>query len=259
MATLKEIQTLRETKGKEQETLSLINEAVSQAQNDPEMLVTLDWEAALVYQHIVMNEVAKPESNQNQQIISDAKQKMAEHANKAHELIVANDLTDKLPLSHRFLGRVADYSKNFEEAISHYQKALELFPADSHSRLELSAFLAYSMVMIGKVDEGMDLARKTYSDFSNSDLGKSLKEKDYYAWAVWMSGIPPRQLKALQETGAPYDEEEMRFWLEETKNELENPSGKVTWADNKFQYRIDELVKSLGALIVLLILVTARR
>ena len=259
MATLKEIQTLRETKGKEQETLTLINDAIPQAQNDPEMLVTLNWEASLVHQHIVMNEMAKPESDQNQQAISAAKEEMAEHANKAHELIVANNLTDKLPLSHRFLGRVADYSGNYEEAASHYIKALELLPADSHSRLELSALLAYSTVMTGKVDEGMMYARKTYSSFFDTDLGKSLKEKDYYMWAAWMSGIAPRQLKALQDVGVQYDVEEMRKWLEESKAELENPSGKITWADNKFQYRIDELVKSLSALIVLLILVTARR
>jgi len=253
---LEEIQTLRETKGKEEETLSLIDEVLPVAQDlkDFDLVSTLYWEYALVWQHVVMNEMAKPEDEQDEKIMSDAKKKMGKFANKAHEVIEDNNLSEKLTKSYRFLGRVGDYNKNYPEAIKNYEKALELCPPDVEHSLEISGFLAYSLVMNGKVDEGMKFAKETFDSYFNSDTGKMLKKKDYFVWAVWMSGIAPRMILALDTVGAEYDSGEMKKWLEATKTELENPTGKVTWGDDKFQFRIDELTVALGKIAIIVLL-----
>lgn len=252
---IEEIQTMREEKGKEQETLKEIKNLMAKTKDDPGTLSTLNWEASLVWQHVVMNEMAKDESDQDTKVMKEARENMAEYAKTAHKIIVDNKL-NKLGVSYRFLGRVSDYGQDYKEALKNYGKALGELPDDSFSILEVRAFIAYSTVMNGDVDEGMDLARQVYDDFRNSDLGKKLKEDDYFVWAAWMSGIAPRQLFALKEVGAEYDKDEMKTWLTDSKEELLNPTGKATWGDDKFQFRVDELDKALSFVAALVLAFT---
>jgi hypothetical protein len=198
--------------------------------------------------------MAKPEKDRDEDAMELGKEKMFEFAEKAHEVDSEKNAGKNEGICLRFLGRAADYQKDYPKAKEYYEKGIKALPKDSRSILELRAFKAFSTTMMGDVDTGMEEARQVFDDFFDSEMGKNLKQDDYFVWAVWMSGIAPRQLHALEEIGAEYDSEEMKKWLEATKNELENLSGEVTWGDDKFQFRIDELNSSLGKIVVIVLL-----
>jgi tetratricopeptide (TPR) repeat protein len=251
-----DIQTLREVQGKEEETLALIDQAIPIASQikDFDLVAVLYWEYSIVWQHVVMSEIAKSEEDRDQVVLSEALEKMSKYAYDAHKVIEENKLTEKLPISYRFLGRVSDYNEDFETSIKHYEKALELLPPTSHSILEVNGFLSYSLVMKGETEKGVKLAKETFDNYFNSKLGKDLKKEDYFKWSVWMSGVAPRILFALDDTDSEYDSEDMKRWLEATKTELENPTGNITWGDDKFSFRIEELTVSLGKLAIIVLL-----
>jgi len=248
---ISEIATLRETKGKEQETLRRINELlpkVTEAE-DWKTVATLHWESHLVWQHTVMSELNKPSDKRDTSAIKYGTEKMMESAEKAKEIIENHRLEEMIGVAYRFLGRAATYAGNHAKAKGHYEAALNNFKGENYwSKLEVNGFLAESLVRLGQPKEGLSLALKTFKDFFDSEIGQSLKKEDYYTWAIWMSGIAPRTYAALSETGASIDVNKFKTWLMQSKSELENPSGAVTRGDPNFEFRINEIDAELETL-----------
>lgn len=239
-----QISTLRETKGKEQETLDKISELLPQLiQNNLwELVAKLHWESHLVWQHKAMSELAKPVELRNLETIKEGTAKMSEFAEKALEVIKDHRLNDMLGKAFKFLGRAATFSGNHKKAREFYENAIKNYSdKDFVFKLEANGFLAECLVRLGQPEKGLTLARKTFDDFHNSELGKNLKNSDFFTWAVWMSGIPPRIINALLDTGAKIDKPQMLLWLEKVENELKNPEYSVKWGDGKFEFRIDEI------------------
>lgn len=248
---IKAISNLRETKGKETETLEKIEEILPSLIEHEEWksVAKMYWEAHLVWQHTAMNEMSKPSQESNPEVIQTGTNKMMEFALKAKDVIEEHNIEDMLGGAYRFMGRAATYANNHEEAKKYYETAIENYSGKNlKSKLEVGGFLSESLIRLGESEQGVEMAKKIYKDYYESEIGKALKEEDYFTWAVWMSGIAPRTVKALKETNADYDEQELTDWLEETKKELQNPSGHPEWGDSKFQIRIDEINTALDVL-----------
>ena len=218
------ISSLREKKGKEKETLSLIDRAIRFGQG---VVVNLLWERILVYQHLVMqgNRKALP--------------KMEAATLAAGKYVKQNNLTEWESRYLRFLGRLYDYKGKFSESVKAYKKAIPLaridpdFVKKGYPRwFELEGFLSHALVMSGKVNEGIRLAKETFEKFNKSPEGKFLKKKDYYTWAIWKSGIAIRMIEALHSK---------RFlpWLAEVESDLNPARGIKIWGD--FSLRKDEI------------------
>uniref|UniRef100_A0A7C4XH40 Tetratricopeptide repeat protein n=1 Tax=candidate division WWE3 bacterium TaxID=2053526 RepID=A0A7C4XH40_UNCKA len=259
---LKRIQTMRETKGLEKETLQKIEEArlIAQDAMDYKSLVTLYWEESLVWQHIVMNMVAEDNisgDNQGSTILADAKDKMARAGRTAYELVTKHGLDRQKPIALRFLGRICNYLNEHDKAKKHYEDALDLLDPSDKSRLELQGFMASTLIYLGEIESGLELAKNVYTMFDESDVGKKLKEEDYYVWAVWKTGIPCRVLQALQDINSPYDKQMFEEWLTKSLQDLQGKGGKTTWGDSRFQFRVDEIGKAfklLGSLFLFFVL-----
>src|SRR3989344_2172605 len=125
------IKILREQKGKERETLKIINEALTFGH---EFVVNLFFEEALTYQHLYMTDNGDKESLINVQ----------KSILKAGFYIKKYSLVKWLSRYHRFLGRIEDYKKNYKKAIFYYKKAIHYvkFDPEPFRFLELEGFLA---------------------------------------------------------------------------------------------------------------------
>lgn len=227
---LSEISTLRETKSSETETLNKINEIWEQVELEQDFatLAKLYWEKAFVYQHLVMNDV---DNESNLKL-------MEESALAAHDLVVSNNLTDLFGDDFRFLGRINDYKGDYTGAFDYYQQALEFYQFKNDPRvLEINAFICANLICQNKVEDGLTLAKKTYTEFDNNPL----KQSDFYTWAVWKTGIYPRVVKALISQNKTFDSFEM-------KNILQNDQKLLTDSDQNFQFRLNEISEALQLL-----------
>ncbi|MCX6726722.1 MAG: hypothetical protein NTY75_02785 [Candidatus Shapirobacteria bacterium] len=224
---LQVIAQLRETKGKESETLAKIAELEMVAGTDFTIIAKLNWEKAFVYQHLVMGQT---DVGQNLKL-------MAESALKAHEIVEQNNLAELKGDDYRFLGRIYDYQKNYPLAQSYYQQALDFYTAknDPHV-LEIKGFLSYNLVCQNKIDEGMSSAEQTFTEFDQN----SLKQSDYYTWAVWKSGIFPRIIQSLSSQKADFDKVKMADYLAKSEAILTN--------NYNFQFRLDEIAAAKNLL-----------
>ncbi|MBU1132796.1 tetratricopeptide repeat protein [Patescibacteria group bacterium] len=243
MSNLKEIEKLREQKGKEQEALDLISKAMNETktENDMESLAKLNWEASLVHQHLVMNE--KSTDLPNEEIIQKETAEMEKAALEAHKIIQENNLERLEATSHRFLGRVCTYKGDHIKAQEEYEKSIELIEKmeNKEQLLELNGFLATTLLVNGKINEGVNLALKTFEEFQTSDIGKQLKGKDYYVWAVWRSGIISRMVFAMKEAGVDIEKEKWEVLLDTCESFLNDPEKEI-WGN--FQFRLDEIKKA---------------
>lgn len=251
---LKKIKDMREEKGKEHETIALINEEISKS-NDPSLTAELYWEAALNWQHIVMN--IRTDNGGYEGVIDEATKEMAAAAQKAHEIITQNNIESMLSTSYRFLGRVADYNENYEQAKEYYEKGLEIIEDkdDKTESLELRGFITFDLIMMGHAQKGIDEAKKLFADYTDSNIGKTLKSEDYVKWAIWISGIFPRVILALNEREFnDFNKEELRSYLERSEKYLTEPEGEITWGGpDPFKYRKGEHKKALEVLANLLV------
>lgn len=240
MKSLEEIAKIREQKGKENEALKIISETIEET-DDNEILAKLNWEKSLVHQHLVMNE--KSSDIPNREIIEKEIQEMAKSALEAHRIIEDNNIEKLKATSHRFLGRTYTYKRDYLKAQEEYEKAIKFIEQKENKEqlLELNGFLAPTLLVNGKIQEGINLAIKTFNDFENLDIGKDLKEKDYYVWAVWRSGIPSRMIFAMKEAGIDIEKDKWKELLSTSEQLLNNPEGKV-WGD--FNHRLDEIKKA---------------
>lgn len=123
-----QIQKLRETKGKEKETLQLINQSI----------INLLWEKALTYQHL--------KDIKNLEIV----------VNEAKDLIDKYKLKEFLPTYYLFMGKINDLKGKFSESVKFYKKAPKTAETQGH--------LAYALIMSGKANLGFKLAQKALKD-----------------------------------------------------------------------------------------------
>lgn len=239
------IKNLREQKGKEKQVLEAIKESFVFGHD---FVVNLFWEKALTYQHMVMNDSSnKAALLKMQQSIFEA-----EYYIKKYKLAHWNSRL------YRFYGRLSDYKKEYKKAINYYKKAIKYCKTDPEinlgypRNLELQAFLSYSHIMSGDYDKGYRLAKTTYKKFFDPKEAKALKNMDYMAWGIWVSGITIRTIEAFldkqslvsQSPGKKllFNREEFKNWLSDTE--------KLLKPAKHFSYRIEE-IKSLKEKLIL--------
>jgi hypothetical protein len=144
----------------------------------------------------------------------------------------------------RFLGRHEDEKEMFKRSEPYYRKGLEYFNQsdkieERYNRLEFLGFLSFSLIKQGKAkkDEGIELAKQTLKDFDESDEGKWLRENNYYAWAVWKSGIELRTAEHIFKKKDVKNADLAKILLTDSENILRMPDG----ATESFRLRLDEL------------------
>lgn len=216
---IKYIQILREEKGRERETLNLINEALSFGHD---FVVNFFFEEALTYQHMVMNDSSNKKASIN----------MQKAILKAGFYIKKYSLVKWLSRYYRFLGRIEDYKKNYKKAIFYYKKAIKFVDIDPEPFrvLELEGFLLSSEINLGKYKNVFINLNKLLSKFENAKVGRDLKKEDYKTWAIWKSGIVIRTANVLNKS-------EAIDLITEIKNDLK--------PEKDFGYRIKELKELL--------------
>jgi hypothetical protein len=143
---------------------------------------------------------------------------------------------------NRFLGKYTDLKGNFGKSEEHYRTGLihfetEQAPEKRFPRLEFSGFLSYAILKQGRTQEGVALATATLTDFDQSEEGIWLKENNYYAWAVWKSGIEIRTAEYLLKKKKNEYGETARAYLVDAEAILKTPEGD----DETFRIRIAEL------------------
>ncbi len=242
---LKKIATLRETKGKELETLALIDSIEKSAveQNDWETIVKLNWERSLVWQHIAMNEKAKEKPNEN--IVADNYEKMAEYSLKADQLIQEHKLNKLQTISLRFLGQAYRLTNKLDFAQETYEKVIKLLEEQNNAQsLEIKGYLAHVLIMKGLIKEGLNMAVETFNEYETNPAAIELRKNDYYTYAVWRSGIFPRIIENLVNSGVEFDKSLVDQYLNKSEELLNKPADKVIWGDANFQSRKDEISKA---------------
>lgn len=228
----KYISVLREQKGKEEEVLKVINEALIFGH---EFVINLFFEEALTNQHLYMNEISNKQS-----LASFAGKKalieMQKSVLKAGFYINKYNLTKWQSRYFRFLGRIEDYNRNFKKAIFYYKKSIKFVNSDPEPFrvFELEGFLAFAILMSGDIKKGYKYSLDVYSKYTKTKLGNELKKKDYFTWEVWRSGVAIRTVNALIDKKVTLNLSELKNWLTEVENEL-NVKG------YDFSYRKSEL------------------
>jgi hypothetical protein len=237
---LKKISELREQKGKERETLLLIEQAFPTGH---EFVVNLLWEKALTYQHLLRNEELK-QTKANNEFRKECVFKMKEAAMLAKYYVVRFDLDLWKSRMYLFLGKVDDFSEDYVSAIKNYKRSLRFVRFDPNFKkgipvsLEIDGHLSFSMIKNGQVQKGYDLAMATYNKFDSDKMALSLKDDDFYTWAVWKSGVALRSTAALLEIKSTEQKADLKDWL----NDVEN----ILVPQKDFSYRFDQL-KALKA------------
>lgn len=150
---------------------------------------------------------------------------------------------------NRFLGKYAEYKGNYKKSEAYYRKGLSFFesaesPEARFNILEFKGFLSYSLLKQGKLVEGTDLVKQTLKDFDESEEGKWLKENNYYAWAVWKSGIEIRTAEHLIKKNGKNSAGFVHELLDDAGAVLKMPDGNT----EIFQLRLDELSAATGRL-----------
>jgi tetratricopeptide (TPR) repeat protein len=237
---------LREKKSKGRQTLTLIDKALTAAHD---YIVRLYLEKVLVYQHEVMEDKSKPKGKQNKSRQSRYVKKMEEATNEAKVYVKRYNLKRWEARIQRFLGRVADYKKEYSRAVLHYRQAIKTAKKDPEyvaERIprwfEYEAFLAYSALMSGRVEEGLSMSRSVYKRFDSTSDGKFLKRVDYPTWAIWKTGVPIRVGFWFIEKGNGLSKKELLDWLAEAEGVLKVPAGSKRWVGKvNFQFRLDEI------------------
>ena len=239
---MEKIQKLREQKGKEKETLELIRRA-SLYGND--FVVNLFWEKALTYHHLMMDEEAKGEKANNEKRIQYLL-KMEEAVKHAGYFIVRFDQDRWKHRLYRFLGRVAEFKKEYKRAVSYYVKSLKFAKSDpdylekGYPRwFEVEGLLSSSLILAGQTTKGHLMAENVYRKFDTDKEAINLKKSDLTTWLIWRSGIPIRTINALIDKSVIFDIKEAQKWLEDAEKLLVSAKDMPLWADLK--YRLTEL------------------
>lgn len=249
ISLLKKIQLFRELKGQEYETLNLIEEAMSLAKKDDkeEVIASMYWESSLVWQHMLMQDQIKPLEQQDKKLQRKALENMELNAVAAHGLIISANLHSWLSKSHRFLGRIASYKNDWDQARFHYEEAIRTiethpeFAENPAVLFEVEGFLASCLIMLGKQEEGLKLAKDVYAKYDETEQGKYLKVNNYYTWAVWKSGVPIFAIQALLASRKEFDKNMAIEWLKDADNFLTMDFHEEAVGDKNFELRKDDI------------------
>lgn len=250
-AILASIGIKREQKGSSETLIPYIRKVreVVEKLGNKAAIVQLLEEEFLCAQHMVMEERSRGQEadnnrlNEGLSIMENTSKALKEYAEaNSNEL----DLVVRARV-FRFLGKSEEYKGKYEESERYYRQGLDLIYQctkieERFHRLEIEGFLSYSLVKQGKIEEGLALAEKVLEDYDNSDEGKWLKEKNYYTWAVWKSGIEIRTAEHFAKDNK-YKDMVNRF-LSDAEDVLKMPDGNT----EVFRLRLDELsaVKDLA-------------
>ncbi len=245
-AVLTQIAVEREKKGTSESLIPHIHRIRDEAEKLGEKSVVLQLyqEEFLSAQHMVMEEKARKfranplRAAKGMLVMESTSRTMERYAEENGENL---DPVVKARVS-RFLGRYADYKGQYKKSEQYYREGLTFFdqstkPEERFNRLEFLGFLSYSLIKQGKTEEGMGLAQQTLKDFDDSDEGKWLKETNYYAWAVWKSGIEIRTSEHVAKTKDSEHSDLAKTFLADAENILKMPDGTT----ESFRLRLDEL------------------
>lgn len=238
--------TLREKPGLENRALymaNLLQESASQL-GEHEHAFNFFLEQSLVWQHIFMEERDKPEEEVDVERKTLGLQKMEETAEAAESYRWVHKLDYLKGDSLRFLGKVAEYKGEHQGALELYQESKRIllgFPQDDKRRkrwIEVQGFEAASLIMIGKTEDGLNLAKVTWENYKDMDL-------DLYTKKVWQSGVAIGAIRALLATSniELLGSEEADNWLSEAESLLVIPENMETWGDRNFAIRRREIKK----------------
>jgi hypothetical protein len=255
-----EIASLRERKGENDKTLQMIRWARGGAEaiGAHEDVVDLYWEEYLIGKHIIM-EARDQEGLWSLPLkakdIAKGFLMMRNSALKAEDYIQANEVESKRARSGRFLGETSMLQRNYKDAVKHFRNSVEIFKRmenwrDRVNGLEISGFLAEAMILSGRIEEGIGIARKTFLSYDKGDW-ELLKKEDYYTWAVWKSGCVIKAWHALLARGVSINEDlkdGMVDMLVDGEEILRIPEGEETWGDKDFSFRKSEILAIKKAL-----------
>ena len=236
------ISKIREKKEKEKEVLAVIEKALFYGHD---FIINLFWEKALTFQHLVMVEEAKGE-NKNLQKKKVALLEMEKAINETQFFIEKYKLVRWEHRLFRFLGRLADYKRDFKRAVLYYKKSIKVAKKDPEYLekkfprwLEVEGFLSYSLIMSGQVERGYKMALNVYAKFDKEKEAKALKKDNYTTWAIWRTGIPLRTINALIDKKFTFDKKGALEWLSQSESILNPAESMKLWTD--FKYRKDEI------------------
>ncbi|KKT40142.1 hypothetical protein A3K29_04555 [Candidatus Collierbacteria bacterium RIFOXYB2_FULL_46_14] len=230
---------LREDTQKQEEALEDIRVLREYAldRGMPDEVVQLYLEESLIHQHSYM-EKAEPEALAN----------MKRAVEMAGDYVAKNKMVEWESRIHRFLGRVADYEKKYQEAADYYKKAIAevaLDPKFGENRalaFEYRGFLILDDLRLGDTKAAVAAAEKLYDDYESTAEGAELKARDFTTWAVWRSGVYINLCRALIDMGLLEEyRDAIVKWLDLAESNFQAPDGAVTWSD--FGFRKNEIIK----------------
>ena len=221
-----------------------------------EEVVDFIWEHYLIGKHMIMD--ARKKSGLiylPEKVIEMAEgyRLMRSSAFRAQKYINENHVDTKRPRSGRFLGEVEMLIGNHKKAAEYFGRSVSLFnkmedPSERVNALELSGFWVESLILGGKVKEGIEVAKETFKNYDQDD-GLNLKNRDYYTWAVWKSGCAIKVWHALlykKVSVAGENRENLIEMLREAER-IVNPSPETKiWGD--FTRRREEIASIKGRL-----------
>jgi len=229
-SVLQQIGQEREKKGNAEFLIPQIEDVQRQAENlgDSTTVMVLYQEKLLCAQHVVMENKKNPlKIAKGLAIMKSTTGQMTDYQqsnqDKIDPVVSAR--------SSRFLGRQADLLHQYSQSEKYYRQGLSFFEQleridQRYQSLELSGFLAFSMLKQRK-NGWFEITQQTLSNFDNSNEGIWLKDNDYYAWAVWKSGIEIRNSDTLLDSKKLTDQYRTNIenWLGDADSILQMPDG----------------------------------
>lgn len=211
-------------------------------QNEHDIAIQLFQEEFLCAQHMVMEERSKGLINSNKlraaygPVFMNISVTGMQQYQEEHQADISPGIKAR---NFRFMGRFADHQHQYKKSEKLYRQGLEYFdsqtePENRYHRLELLGFISFSLLKQGKKSEGLKLMDQVLKDYDESPEGQWLKEKDYYTWAVWKSGVEIRNSEYLIKRNASPRAKEL---ISDAEKILVMPDGN----NEKFGIRIGEL------------------
>lgn len=236
----------REKKGTSEWLIPYIRDVRGKVEkfDDISHVVQLLQEESLSAKHMIMEEVSKGLKGNPVRAVKGLW--VMEKTSKEMKNYLGREGLDSVTGARifRFLGRHEDEIGMFKKSEPYYRKGLEYFNRsdkieERYNRLEFLGFLSFSLIKQGKAkkEEGIELAKQTLKDFDESDEGKWLRKNDYYAWAVWKSGIELRTADHIFKKKDAQNADLAKSFLTDSENILKMPDGNT----EIFALRLDEL------------------
>lgn len=128
---------------------------------------------------------------------------MQQAMNESQQLINAHreseGMEEKAMRWGRFAGEMAMINGDYDKAEEILRKSIVAYEAKKDvNALELRGFLAEVLAKKGEKDEAVKLMEETWELYEQDDFGgNQLKEKDYYTWWVWRSGLVIKTARGL--------------------------------------------------------------